>query len=441
MNHVTELSRMVSGSSLSGAESEENATFPEWFRPEIILYPETVGEISEILKFSSQNGVRVVPFSGGTKLFLRGPEPVAFAALSLGRMNRMPYHEPSDMVCTVECGMKVRDFREAVRARNQIFPADPPFLDSGATVGGLVSTNLCGPSSTRYATCRELILGARAVRADGEIISVGGKVVKNVAGYDIAKLLTGSFGTLCVVAEATFRLYPRQPSSKTVLLGFDDPTSCSRTARKLLDADIVPACFDILDESLSAEFRTGAGTSRTILLRFDSLERAVGEQTDRARKTAEAEGATFVKADEELAAAAWEFAREFPFDREASFLSRAALPVSDSIELMENLAENPETSEAEISCLARPARGIVLVSAKGRPEASARAARYLESLARRLSGGIMFAGLCPELEGAVSPWSGFGESFPLMKSLKLRFDPAGALPGEGVFGPEIAERP
>lgn len=441
MNHVTELSRMVSDFSLPSAELEETASFPGWFRPQIILYPKTVEQISKILKFSSRNGVRVVPFSGGTKLFLRGPESVAFAALSLERMNRMPYHEPSDMVCTVECGMKVKDFRETVWARNQIFPADPPFLNSGATVGGLVSTNLCGPSSTRFATCRELILGARAVRADGEIINVGGKVVKNVAGYDIAKLLTGSFGTLCVVAEATFRLYPRQPSSKTVLLGFDDPVSCSHAARKLLDADIVPSCFDILDESLSAGLWEGGRPSRTILIRFDSLERAVGEQTDRARKTAAATGADFVEADKELADTAWELAREFPFDGDASFFSRVALPVSDSIQFMENLAENSETSEVEIRCLARPARGLVLVSAQGRTEGVVRVARHLETLAHHLSGGTMFAGLCPELEGIVSPWSGFGESFPLMRSIKLRFDPTGVLPGEGVFGSEILEEP
>ena len=145
------------------------------FSPEVILYPETVEQISRVLGFASKKGIRVFPFAGGTKLSLGNPVSSVCAALSLRRLGRVLFHEPSDMVSTVECGMEVREFQDAVGRENQLFPVDPPGLYSGATVGGLVSTNLCGPMSTRYGTCRELILGVRAVRADGEVISLGGK--------------------------------------------------------------------------------------------------------------------------------------------------------------------------------------------------------------------------------------------------------------------------
>ncbi|MYE60652.1 MAG: FAD-binding oxidoreductase, partial [Candidatus Dadabacteria bacterium] len=200
MSHVTELSKMVSASHVP-VSGDTGLDVPEFgFSPEVILYPETVEEISRVLGFASQKGIRVFPFAGGTKLFLGNPVGAVGAALSLKRLGRLLFHEPSDMVSTVECGMEVREFQNAVGRENQLFPVDPPGLDSGATVGGLLSTNLCGPMSTRYGTCRELVLGVRAVRADGEIINLGGKVVKNVAGYDIPKLMAGSLGTLCVLA-------------------------------------------------------------------------------------------------------------------------------------------------------------------------------------------------------------------------------------------------
>ena len=254
MSYVTELSKMVSSFHVPGS-GDAVPSVPEFgFSPQIVLYPETVEEISRILSFASRSGIRIFPFAGGTKLFLGNPVDEIGAALSLRRLCRVLFHEPSDMVSTVQCGMEVREFQKAIGCENQIFPVDPPLLNTGATVGGLVSSNLCGPMSTRYGTCRELILGVKAVRADGEIINVGGKVVKNVAGYDIPKLMVGSLGTLCVLAEATFRLYPRQYFSRTLVLGFDNHVSCSQAARAILAADIVPTCFEILDENLSSEF-------------------------------------------------------------------------------------------------------------------------------------------------------------------------------------------
>ena len=259
MSQLKELCRMVSDFRVP-ASGDTDLGVPQFgFSSEVILYPETVEEISRVLGFASRRGIRVFPFGGGTKLFLGNPVSAVGAALSLRRLDRVLFHGPSDMVSTVQCGMEVSKFQNAVGGENQLFPVDPPGLCSGATVGGLVSTNLCGPMSTRYGTCRELILGVRAVRADGEIINLGGKVVKNVAGYDIPKLMAGSLGTLCVLAEATFRLYPRQPFSSTVVVGFDSHASCSRAAGAIFAADVVPTCFEVLDERLSSEFAAAPG--------------------------------------------------------------------------------------------------------------------------------------------------------------------------------------
>ena len=424
---------MVSDFHVPGSGDTDSGVPEFGFSPEVVLYPETVEEISRVLGFASRKGIRVFPFAGGTKLFLGNPVRAVGAALSLGRLGRVLFHEPSDMVSTVECGMEVREFQSAVGRENQLFPVDPPGLDSGATVGGLVSTNLCGPMSTRYGTCRELILGVRAVRADGEIINLGGKVVKNVAGYDIPKLMTGSLGTLCVLAEATFRLYPRQPFSRTLLLGFDDHVSCSRAAGAILAADIVPTCLEILDERLSSELAAAPGAKRSVLLRFDSFEEAVVEQIRQVREITSGEAASFVETGDEESRELWDSAREFPFSSGGSFSSKLTLPVTASIGILSDIESSPVLSGVTVRCLSRPARGVALVSVSGEDEEAVAAARFLENLADSPGGRIMFSGVRSELRERVKAWGDFGDTLFLMKNIKRRFDPGNILPGEKIF--------
>ena len=434
MSYVTELSKMVSSFHVPGS-GDAVPSVPEFgFSPQIVLYPETVEEISRILSFASRSGIRIFPFAGGTKLFLGNPVDEIGAALSLRRLCRVLFHEPSDMVSTVQCGMEVREFQKAIGCENQIFPVDPPLLNTGATVGGLVSSNLCGPMSTRYGTCRELILGVKAVRADGEIINVGGKVVKNVAGYDIPKLMVGSLGTLCVLAEATFRLYPRQHFSRTLVLGFDNHVSCSQAARAILAADIVPTCFEILDENLSSEFgMTTRGAKRTILLKFDSFEEAVVEQIKQVRETTSGETSAFVEMDDEISQDLWAVAREFPFLPGVSFSSKLTLPVTASVEALSDIESSPALSGVDALCLSRPARGVTLVSVNGEDEQAVSAARFLENLADSLGGRIMFSGIRRELREKVRAWGDLGDALSLMKNIKQRFDPRDILPGEKIF--------
>ena len=433
MSYVAELSKMVSSFYVPGS-GDVDPSVPEFgFSPEIILYPETVEEVSRILRFASRNGIRIFPFAGGTKLFLGNPVGTVGAALSLKRLCRVLFHEPSDMVSTVQCGMEVREFQEAVGCENQLFPVDPPCLASRATVGGLVSSNLCGPMSTRYGTCRELILGVKAVRADGEVINLGGKVVKNVAGYDIPKLMVGSLGTLCVLAEATFRLYPRQPFSRTIALSFDDHVSCSRAARTILAADIVPTCFEILDEKLSSEFGISQEGKRSVLLKFDSFEEAVMEQVKQVREVTSGQTADFAEMDDERSQELWDLVREFPFSLEGGLSSKLTLPVTGSIEVLSDIEGYPAISGVAVRCLSRPARGVTLVSVSGEDEGTVKTARLLENLADSLGGRIMFSGIRNGLRKRIKAWGDFGESLSLMKNIKQRFDPGGILPGEKMF--------
>ena len=128
--------------------------------------------------------------------------------IGLRRLGRLLDHEPGDLTATVEAGMTVRAFQTALGSRGQWLSLDPADAER-ATVGGVLATNACGPRRHLYGTARDVLIGVTVVTADGSIVKGGGKVVKNVAGYDLPKLFIGSYGTLGVIVEATVKLRPR----------------------------------------------------------------------------------------------------------------------------------------------------------------------------------------------------------------------------------------
>ena len=151
-------------------------------------------QIAEVLRFANQHGLSVVPTGGGTKLGWGNPvAPEIF--LSLARMNAVREHAWQDLTCTVEAGCTWAAMQDSLARHGQTVALDPLWPDR-ATVGGVVSTNDSGALRLRYGGLRDLIIGMTVVLADGTIAKTGGKVVKNVAGYDLHKLMTGSFGTL-----------------------------------------------------------------------------------------------------------------------------------------------------------------------------------------------------------------------------------------------------
>lgn len=171
----------------------------------IRVAPGSTGQISEVLRFANERGLSVVPTGGGTKVGWGNPvAPEIF--LSLARMNAVREHAWQDLTCTVEAGCTWAAMQAALADHGQTVALDPLWPDH-ATVGGVVATNDSGALRLRYGGLRDLIIGMTIVLADGTIAKTGGKVVKNVAGYDLHKLMTGSFGTLGVITEVNFRLH------------------------------------------------------------------------------------------------------------------------------------------------------------------------------------------------------------------------------------------
>ncbi|MFI6294332.1 FAD-binding oxidoreductase [Nonomuraea sp. NPDC050790] len=176
-------------------------------RPGLVALPESVEEISALLRACAAADLATVTVGGGTKLDWGAPPERCDVLIDTCCMNEIIEHAAGDLVVRAQAGVTLAALAAHLAAQGQELVYDGPFRDE-ATVGGLLATGATGPRSFRYGTPRDLLIGITVVLADGTIAKSGGKVVKNVAGYDLGKLFTGSFGTLGVIAEATFRLHP-----------------------------------------------------------------------------------------------------------------------------------------------------------------------------------------------------------------------------------------
>jgi glycolate oxidase FAD binding subunit len=214
-------------------------------QPFFVAEPGSVEETSELLRFAADEGLAVSPRGGGTKASLGNPPRGLDLILSTARMNEVIEHVPGDQVVRVQAGIELQDLQDRLAGSDQMLGIDPPEKDAGATIGGIVAANSSGPRRHRYGTIRDLIIGITVVLSDGTVAKAGSKVVKNVAGYDLSKLFTGSLGTLGVIAECNFRLHPRPKAARTVAAELESTQAAGEAAHAILHAQLVPSAVEL----------------------------------------------------------------------------------------------------------------------------------------------------------------------------------------------------
>ena len=213
--------------------------------PNFVVEPSSIEEMSELMKLASGEGLSVAPRGGGTHMSLGNPPRDLDLILSTVRMNEVIEYVPGDQVVRVQSGMMLQDLQEQLAGSNQLLGIDPPEGGAGATIGGIVAANSSGPRRYRYGTVRDLIIGITVVLSGGTVAKAGGKVVKNVAGYDLSKLFTGSLGTLGIIADANFRLHPLPEAAQTVAVEFDSTLAAGRAAQTILHSQLVPSAVEL----------------------------------------------------------------------------------------------------------------------------------------------------------------------------------------------------
>ncbi len=262
-----------------------------------IVYPSTQEQLAAVIATAHTKNWRVLPCGNGSKLSWGGLAKGVDIVVSTERINQLIEHAVGDLTVTVEAGMKFSDL-QALLAKSRQFLALDPTAPELATIGGIVATGDTGSLRQRYGSVRDQLLGITFVRADGQVAKAGGRVVKNVAGYDLMKLFTGSYGTLGFITQLTFRVYPLPETSGTVVLT-GKAEAVSQAADILRGSALTPVQADLLSAKLVSSLGLGQGLG--LIARFQSISESVKEQSNRVLEVGQKlglDGAIFADDDE-----------------------------------------------------------------------------------------------------------------------------------------------
>ena len=233
------------------------------------------------MKLAASEGWTVVPAGAMTWLDADQTLRRSNIVVSTRRLNRIIEHEPADLVAVAEAGVTLTVFNSTLAQKRQWLPVDPPDDNESATIGGVVATGMGGAQQFGYGPPRRHVIGMKVVLADGSLIKVGGRVVKNVAGYDLCKLFTGSCGALGVIVEINFKLRPLPFETISVFI-HGEREALLRDARAVIDAPLFPVAVELLSPGLALEARISEGRDHVLLLRFAGSLNAVTHQVESA---------------------------------------------------------------------------------------------------------------------------------------------------------------
>ena len=213
--------------------------------PSAVVAPRTVRELAEVLRLASEAGLRVVPWGGGTKMGLGNPPSAMDVVILTTSLNGLISHESADLTVAVQAGMSLASLQERLAEQGQYLPLQAP-LPSRSTIGGILATASSGPWRLAYGGPRDWLIGSSVVLADGTQAKSGGQVVKNVTGYDLNKLYTGSLGTLAVIVGATFKVSPVPAQASVAAAAFSSVEAAMDASQKLLAGLYLPRALQLV---------------------------------------------------------------------------------------------------------------------------------------------------------------------------------------------------
>jgi glycolate oxidase FAD binding subunit len=329
-------------------------------------------------------------------------------------------HYAGDLVATIPAGATLADANAVLGRERQWLPLDPPRADL-ATIGGIVATNDSGPRRHHYGSARDLIIGVEFALADGRVAKAGGRVVKNVAGYDLARLLCGSFGSLALITSATFKLAPIAPFSITVAARPRDAQHAHNLALAVAAASLAPSAVDI------------EAPSPQLLVRFETTERAARQQADVARRLLDEAGAPSRVCVNDEETELWRRHERRVFGGGGMLVKLTVLPTDVAGVLVELDRDRPP-GNVEWTAVGRGALGVLLISLEGNASALVDIVSHLRSHVSPRGGSLVVLEAPDEVLARVNTWGHVGTS-SIMRAVKARFDPENVLsPGCGPGG-------
>jgi len=386
-----------------------------------VAWPGSTDEVAEVLRVAAEHELRVVATGSGSKLDWGVAPRAVDLVLRTGRLDRVVEHAAGDLVAVVEAGVALAALAERLGAAGQRLAVDETV--PGATVGGTVATAAIGPSRLLYGAVRDLVIGATLVRADGVVARSGGKVVKNVAGYDLGKLVCGSYGTLGVLTRAAFRLHPVPVARAFVSLAAGDPAGTHAAVQRVLRGPVVPTAVEV-------DRPAGDSTPATVTVLLEGTGTGVAGRT---RQTVELLGAGATARPDPPEA--WGRHPAGPGD----VLVKLSTAIGGLRLLLEAVAAGSAEAGLPVAVRGSAGVGVLYAGVPGGPAAAdPGAVRQLVGGLRRSapswSGSVVVLDAPAPVRAAVDMW-GPVSGLDLMRRVKQEFDPGSRLaPGRFVGG-------
>lgn len=384
--------------------------------PPLPLEPTDAAAAAAMLAHAAAERTMVVLQGNGTKQ----PPSSNQVAMSTRRLTSGLAHYAGDLVATVPAGCTLHDVNAALARERQWIALDPPHA-AAATIGGIVATNDSGPRRHGFGAPRDLIIGIEVALASGSVAHSGGRVVKNVAGYDLGRLFCGSRGSLGLITSVTFKLAPIAAASRTVVAHFAQARQAVASALALARTpSLTPTCIELTtpDSRLLVRFET---TERAVdLMAGSAAALLAGDSTEVSILTGAAEQAAWSAHQQAVSAA----------DR--LHLNTSVVPTAVPA-LLEALDHVAAACEVGVAVIGRVALGVLRVQFAGEPSRLGRAAAMTRDSATRLGGHAEVAGGLDLLDPAFDRLGPLGSASAIALAVKQRFDPAGILPSPWVF--------
>lgn len=419
--------------------------------PSAAVRPGSSEEVAEIVRFALRERFALVPMGARTKIGIGMPPARYDLALDMTRMNRVVAYDPGDLTLSVEAGIPLRRIASALAEHRQFLPLAVPFMDQ-ATVGGTIASGVDSPLRQSYGTARDFVLGVEFVTGDGTAAKSGGRVVKNVSGYDIHKLMIGSLGTLGVITQINFRTFPLPRTTRTFVAVFRGAQGACEFRNALAQSILRPRTLEILADSDSGTSELGRRTKLPLEKgRWAAVVSFAGDEQVLARDRREIEAIakradsgsfeSLIELDAEAGKHAARFIAEFPADilertPSAPIFKISALPTE-----IAGLASGIESVRMPWTLMVR-GLGVGYLALQPPDDSE----ESLHSLKRECARIFGLAGKppwrhvtlpwCPvALKGEINVWGAPPADFTLMKKLKAVFDPGGILsPGRFMGG-------
>src|ERR1035438_4139352 len=379
--------------------------------PQMVVEPGTPEEVAAVLKIAKIAGLPVIPRGCGSKLDWGNRPRNADLILSMRRLNRVVEHAWGDMTATVEAGCTFQQLQQTLAEHGQRLALDPLWPDQ-ATIGGILATNESGPLRIRFGSLRDLVIGITLALPDGTLAKSGGKVVKNVAGYDLPKLATGSLGTLGIITQAIFRLHPVPRESRTLSFSNTDSGTMNALVLAIQDCNMVPT---------GVQVRAGSSSTPEVNLRFEGTAAGCEAQIEQTLRIAS--GARRIESPADLWNAG---SAQWNGDKPSGVCKFSLLP-ADLGTFLDLIRKASEPLQWRWRLVAQ-AVGVGYLRLEGNDTGAL--LNVLQDLRKNLEtrGGSLVILRCPlEIKSKMDVWGSAGDALALMRSIKAQFDPTGVL--------------